>query len=118
MGKEADPTITKEYILAMAHSNEHFDFGSLTELDAVQHPELEALKHELEKLAEGKVDQQQLDALGISAQTCQKKTKLVDLASLGAKHLNEPVTYGDVAKALEITVDQVEFWIIDGRRQN
>ncbi|KAJ3355588.1 hypothetical protein HDU91_005660 [Kappamyces sp. JEL0680] len=54
--------------------------------------------------------------LHVSETDAIRKIRILTLASLASKHLGQIINYQTVAAALDIPLDQVEFWVIDGIR--
>lgn len=74
-----------------------FHKGTLAEYQALvkQHPKL-------------------LTELGVSDKDAERKIRILTLATLSAKNIGKSISYQTVADSLKISLDQVEFWIIDG----
>ncbi|RKP25062.1 hypothetical protein SYNPS1DRAFT_16196 [Syncephalis pseudoplumigaleata] len=54
-----------------------------------------------------------LALLGLSGEDVLRKMRILTLATIGAERLGAEVPYTDIAKALDIDVDEVEIWVID-----
>ncbi len=55
-----------------------------------------------------------LKDLGLNSEEIGRKVRILTLANLACKHVGKVLQYDTIAKTLEIPVDKVEFWIIDG----
>lgn len=56
---------------------------------------------------------QTLQKLSLSDDELRRKMRLLDLASLCARSVSSEVSYEDMAKVLDVPVDDVESWVID-----
>jgi translation initiation factor 3 subunit M len=56
-----------------------------------------------------------LKELGVSEVDATRKIRILTLSSIALQHVGESIPYSAVATALDIPLDQVELWVIDGR---
>lgn len=54
---------------------------------------------------------------GLSEESNVRKIRLLSMASLAAQHAPGEISYDAIAKALEIPQEDVEFWVIDGKKR-
>ncbi|KAN0061084.1 hypothetical protein ACQY0O_006819 [Thecaphora frezii] len=103
--------------------NKMFEFEDLMQIEAVLNlngtPVFELLKIFVGGSAEdfdawlAKGGKQELERLGLSEAELSRKIRLLDLAGLCARSVSTEVPYGEIAKVLEISEDEVEIWVID-----
>ena len=55
-----------------------------------------------------------LKELGITEADCLRKIRLLSLLKLANMNIRKSIEYKSVAVALDVPLDQVEFWIVDG----
>lgn len=100
-----------------------FIFGPLLSLQAVQSlgktPQIELLKilqnqsfKDFKALLKKNPDL--LKELKISDTEAYSKIRILALSKLASSNIGKFIQYEDIVSALDINLDQVEFWVIDG----
>jgi translation initiation factor 3 subunit M len=109
-------------------SDKHFDFQDLTALDSIQalRKSDQTWSEILELFSAENFDDfldfkegnpSFLEANGVNEDVLAKKMRLLTLASLSAAaHQSRTLPYGQIAKALQIPVEDVEMWVINSIR--
>jgi translation initiation factor 3 subunit M len=121
------PTAKDQIISVIAdaiQSPSFFAFEELASIPSVQQLNKESAGQMLNLLVDSSVAEYRafirangdaLVSLGLSSDDVLRKMRILTLASIGAERLGVEVPYADIAKALEIDVDEVEIWVIDGK---
>jgi translation initiation factor 3 subunit M len=120
--------LKKDVIRAIVEAIKHediFNFEGLLRLKAVEHLKGEKiydllqifLREDLNKYHKfAKDNASVLKNLGLSNEECVRKMRLLSIVSL-AETANGPLSYQAVSTALGIPEEDVEIWIIDGKRE-
>ncbi|KAI9029967.1 hypothetical protein CLU79DRAFT_733478 [Phycomyces nitens] len=108
----------KEAVLRAVDTENFFAFEDLLQYTAIQKikgtPEFELLNVFLNgNLSTYKTFAASNPTLVKDSENNLRKIRLLSLASLGSDNLARELTYGEVAKALDISEDEVEMWVID-----
>lgn len=115
--KAAEKTIVAALDLANV-----FDFEELSQVEAVKQLKGEPIGKLLDIFTQGNskdwqswksTNGSEIDRLGLSAPALEKKIRLLDLAALCSRSVSSEVSYADMAKTLDVDVDEVEVWVID-----
>lgn len=99
-----------------------FEFEELAQIDAVQKLQSEPIGKLLNVFLRGNTNEylQWRDAnaaevarLNLSSAQLERKIRLLDLANLCSRSISSTVSYSEIAKTLNIDLDEVEVWVID-----
>lgn len=115
--KAAEKTIAAALDLATV-----FDFEELSQVEAVKQLQGEPIGKLLGIFTQGNTKDWQswksgnsgeIERLGLSTTALERKIRLLDLAALCSRSVSSEVAYSEMAKTLDIEVDEVEVWVID-----
>lgn len=99
-----------------------FDFEELSQVEAVKNVENEPIGKLLHIFTQGtskdwhawkSSNSSEIDRLRLSTTVLERKIRLLDLAALCSRSVSSEVSYQEIAKTLEIDLNQVEVWVID-----
>jgi translation initiation factor 3 subunit M len=99
-----------------------FDFEELSQVDAVKKLEGEPIGQLLHIFTQGttkdwqswkSANESEIERLKLSASGLERKIRLLDLAALCSRSISSEVPYAEMAKTLEVDIDEVEVWVID-----
>lgn len=99
-----------------------FDFEELSQVEAVKKLQGEPIGKLLHIFTQGTSKdwhswkashESEIERLGLSASGLERKIRLLDLAALCSRSVSSEVGYSEIAKTLEIDVNDVEVWVID-----
>ncbi|UZJ51697.1 hypothetical protein CBS101457_001017 [Exobasidium rhododendri] len=125
-GEGSNATDTKDAaektIVAALDLANVFDFEELSEVEAVKKLEGEPIGKLLHIFTQGNTRDWQswkssngseIERLQLSASALERKIRLLDLAALCSRSVSSEVTYAEMAKTLEVDIEEVEVWVID-----
>jgi len=101
---------------------EVLNFENLLKIDAVQGLKSEKAYELLSVFMSGNVQDYRtlvgkhaglIKELGLDEEETLRKIRLLSLASLGSENLARELSYQEIAKALEVSEQEVELWVID-----
>lgn len=101
---------------------EVLNFENLLKIDAVQGLKSEKAYELLSVFMSGNVQDYRtlvgkhaglIKELGLNEEDTLRKIRLLSLASLGSENLARELSYQEIAKALEVSEQEVELWVID-----
>jgi len=101
---------------------EVLNFENLLKIDAVQGLKSEKMYELLSVFMSGNVQDYRtlvgkhaglIKELGLDEEETLRKIRLLSLASLGSENLARELSYQEIAKALEVSEQEVELWVID-----
>ena len=101
---------------------EVLNFENLLKVDAVQGMKSEKAYELLSVFMSGNVQDYRtlvgkhaglIKELGLDEEETLRKIRLLSLASLGSENLARELSYQEIAKALEVSEQEVELWVID-----
>lgn len=99
-----------------------FDFEELSQVEAVKNVADEPIGKLLQIFTQGNskdwyawksANAGEIERLQLSSSVLERKIRLLDLAALCSRSISSEVSYQEIAKTLDIELDQVEVWVID-----
>lgn len=99
-----------------------FEFEELAQIEAVQKLQSEPIGKLLSVFLQGNTNDYikwrdanaaEVTRLNLSAAQLERKIQLLDLANLCSRSISSSVPYSEIAKTLNIDLDEVEVWVID-----
>ncbi|KAG2199447.1 uncharacterized protein EV154DRAFT_502821 [Mucor mucedo] len=110
-------SLAKEVVLRAINMDNFFAFEDLLQYAAVQQLKGTEEYQLLDIFLNGTLSTYQTFATThgslVDSEKNIHKMRLLSLASLGSENLSRELTYGDIAKSLQIEEEEVEMWVID-----